>query len=120
MAPNKTDSNDADGLAHLAEVGFYREVRVKSFDSMLVRTLVAARHQMLKMTIQMSNQIRGLMKTFGLVVPKGAGSVFEGHMLAYRHMAPALGPPDMARHPLVIVEQQNGRGTGRERGCKDG
>lgn len=80
MAPNKTDPNDADGLAHLAEVGFYREVRVKSFDSMLVRTLVAARHQMLKMSVQMSNQIRGLMKTFGLVVPKSAGSVFEGHI----------------------------------------
>ena len=29
MAANKTDANDADGLAHLAEVGFYREVRVK-------------------------------------------------------------------------------------------
>lgn len=26
MAANKTDANDADGLAHLAEVGFYREV----------------------------------------------------------------------------------------------
>jgi transposase len=35
MAPNKTDANDADGLAHLAEVGFYREVRVKQYDSML-------------------------------------------------------------------------------------
>lgn len=32
MAPNKTDANDADGLAHLAEVGFYREVRVKGFE----------------------------------------------------------------------------------------
>lgn len=80
MAPNKTDPNDADGLAHIGEVGFYREVRVKSFDSMLVRTLVAARTQMLKATTQMSNQIRGLMKTFGLVVPKGAGRVFEGHV----------------------------------------
>ena len=29
MAPNKTDANDADGLAHLAEVGFSRAVRVK-------------------------------------------------------------------------------------------
>ena len=48
MAPNKTDVNDADGLAHLAEVGFYREVRVKCFDSMLVRTLIAARNQMLR------------------------------------------------------------------------
>ena len=45
MAANKTDANDADGLAHLAEVGFFREVRVKGFDSMLTRTLVAARKQ---------------------------------------------------------------------------
>jgi transposase len=74
---NKTDANDADGLAHLAEVGFYREVRVKGFDSMLIHTLVTARRQLLKMRLQMSNQIRGLMKTFGLVVPKGVGSVFE-------------------------------------------
>src|SRR4030095_9098018 len=65
MAPNKTDANDADMLAQLAEVGFYHEVRVKGFDSMLVRTLVAARNQLLKMTTQLSNQIRGLMKTFG-------------------------------------------------------
>jgi transposase len=43
MAPNKTDGNDADGLTHLAEVGFYRELRVKGFDSTLTRTLVAAR-----------------------------------------------------------------------------
>lgn len=77
MAANKTDANDADGLAHLAEVGFYREVRVKGFDSMLIRTLITARNQLLKMRLQMSNQIRGLMKTFGLVVPKGAGGVFE-------------------------------------------
>ena len=26
MAANKTDANDADGLAHLAEVGFYKVV----------------------------------------------------------------------------------------------
>ena len=77
MAANKTDANDADGLAHLAEVGFYREVRVKGFDSMLIRALVTARHQLLKMRLQMSNQVRGLMKTFGLIVPKGIGSVFE-------------------------------------------
>jgi transposase len=80
MAPNKTDANDADGLAHLAEVGFYRAVRVKGYDSMLTRTMVAARGQLRKTIVQLSNQIRGLMKTFGLIVPKGAGRVFEGHV----------------------------------------
>ena len=39
MATNKTDANDADGLAQLAEVGFFREVRVKGFDSMLTRAV---------------------------------------------------------------------------------
>jgi len=80
MASNKTDANDADGLAQLAEVGFYREVRVKHFDSMLSRTLVGARTQLIKISTELSNQIRGLMKTFGLVVPKGAGRVFEANV----------------------------------------
>jgi transposase len=77
MAANKTDANDADGLAHLAEVGFYREVRVKGFDSMLTRTLVAARTRLVQITTELSNQIRGLMKTFGLLIPAGKGSTFE-------------------------------------------
>ena len=31
MAPNKSDVNDAEGLAHLAEVSLFLEVRVKGF-----------------------------------------------------------------------------------------
>lgn len=80
MATNKTDANDADGLAHLAEVGFYKAVRVKDSNSMLTRTLVGARGQLIKIVTDLSNQIRGLMKYFGLIVPKGAGRVFEAHV----------------------------------------
>jgi transposase len=82
MAANKTDANDADGLAHLAEVGFYREVRVKGFDSMLTRTLVAARTKLVRIKTEISNQIRGLMKTFGLVIPAGKGSTFDANVCA--------------------------------------
>ncbi len=74
---NKTDANDADGLAQLAEAGFYKAVRVKSFDAMMARTLVAAREQLLYISTQLGNQIRGLMKTFGLIIPKGKGWVFD-------------------------------------------
>src|SRR5215207_6318828 len=81
MAANKTDANDADGLAHLAEVGFYREVRVKGFDSMLTRTLVAARTRLVRICTELSNQIRGLMKTFGHISRRGdrqvRGLLFE-------------------------------------------
>lgn len=80
MAPNKTDANDADGLAQLAEVGFYREVRVKRYDSMLTRTLLAARTLVIRSGVELTNHIRGVMKTFGLIVPRGAGRVFEGHV----------------------------------------
>lgn len=77
MAPNKTDANDADGLAQLTEIGYFKEVRVKGFDSMLRRTLVAARTRLVRIAVELFNQIRGLMKTFGLVVPAGQGSNFE-------------------------------------------
>lgn len=75
---NKTDANDADGLAQLAEAGFYKVVRVKSLDAMMARTLVAAREQLLNISTQLGNQIRGLVKTFGLIIPKGKGRVFDG------------------------------------------
>lgn len=83
MALNKTDANDADGLAHLAEIGFYREVRVKGCDSMLVRTLVAVRRRLVRVSTELSNQIRGLLKTFGLLVPGAKGGRFETEVLCF-------------------------------------
>ncbi|OBP89837.1 hypothetical protein BAE40_12915 [Mesorhizobium loti] len=44
---------------------------------MLTRALVAARTRLVRITTELSNQIRGLMKTFGLLVPAGKGSTFE-------------------------------------------
>lgn len=81
-APNKTDANDADGLSLLAEAGFFREVRVKSWEAMQVRTLVGGRAQLSGISSDLSNQIRGLMRTFGLVVPKGGGRIFEANVRA--------------------------------------
>jgi transposase len=77
MKVNKTDANDAEGLAHIVRSGWYREVRVKSRAAMLSKALVGARDQLKAATTTFSNQIRGILKTFGLVVPTGSGSVFE-------------------------------------------
>ncbi|RJG40564.1 IS110 family transposase [Mesorhizobium sp. DCY119] len=99
MAPNKTDANDADGLAHLAEAGFYREVRVKGYNSMLVRTLVAARTKLVRITTELSNQIRGLMKTFGLVIPQSKGGKFDD---AVRRLL--AGQEELARIILPVLE----------------
>src|SRR5512134_1645160 len=40
---NKRDANDAEGLAQIVRTGWYRPVQVKSLDSHLIRTLLAAR-----------------------------------------------------------------------------
>jgi transposase len=50
MKVNKTDANDAEGLAHLVRAGWYREVRVKSRSAMLAKALLGARSQLLSMS----------------------------------------------------------------------
>jgi transposase len=80
MKINKTDANDAEGLAHLVRSGWYGEVRVKSPQAMLTRSLLSARTHLLGLVTGLSNEIRGLMKTFGLIVPKGGGRVFEANV----------------------------------------
>jgi transposase len=74
---NKTDTNDAEGLAQLLRTGFFRPVRVKSPGTMLVRTLLSARRQLVRTGLDLANQIRGLLKIFGRFLPRGGGRLFE-------------------------------------------
>ena len=73
---NKTDDNDAHGLAQIVRTGWYREVAVKSMDSQAVRVLLMARAQLISQRQATANQIRGLLKTFGLRVGQAGGSRF--------------------------------------------
>jgi transposase len=82
MKVNKTDANDAEGLAHLVRAGWYRKVRVKSRSAMLAKALLGARSQLLSMSLALENQIRGILKTFGRIVPKGTGGLFEKNVRA--------------------------------------
>jgi transposase len=73
---NKTDRNDARGLAQIVRTGRYREVAVKSVDSQLVRSLLTSRVQLVRMRVDLANQIRGVLKPFGLIAGKGGGRAF--------------------------------------------
>jgi transposase len=73
---NKTDQNDARGLAQIVRTGWYREVAVKSVDSQLLRSLLTTRAQLVRMRVDLANQIRGILKPFGLVAGKGSGRPF--------------------------------------------
>jgi transposase len=76
MQLNTTDQNDARGLALIVRTGWYREVAVKSVDSQLLRSLLTTRAQLVRMRVDLANQIRGTLKPFGLVVGKGGGRPF--------------------------------------------
>jgi len=73
---NKTDANDAVGLAQIMRVGWYREVTVKSLDCQAVRALLVARAQIVSQITTLKNSVRGILKTFGRVLPKGLRSQF--------------------------------------------
>ena len=79
---NKSDANDADGLAQIVRTGWYREVEVKSMAAHRVRATLGVRKQLVGMRTEMINQIRGLMKIFGLIMPKGSGALFEASVRA--------------------------------------
>jgi transposase len=74
---NKTDTNDALGLAQIVRTGWYRPVDVKSLESHKLRLIVIARARLVSMRTALYSQIRGLLKTFGVVLPPGKGGTFE-------------------------------------------
>jgi transposase len=77
MQINKTDQNDAEGLAQIMRTGWYRSVHVKSFESHRARALLGARAQLVGITTRLSNHIRGVLKTFGLLPGAMRGLSFD-------------------------------------------
>lgn len=73
---NKTDANDAFGLAQIVRTGWYREVAIKSVDAHTLKMLLVARAQLVSQRQTIANTIRGLLKTFGLVIARGAKRLF--------------------------------------------
>jgi transposase len=96
MQINKTDQNDAEGLAQIMRTGWYRSVHVKSFDAHRARALLGARAQLVGMTTRLSNHVRGVLKTFGMLPGAMRGLPFDRRveaMLADRDdVAPIVRP----------------------------
>jgi transposase len=65
---NKTDRNDACGIAQMMRVNLFRPVHVKTMTSQQRRALLTARKLLQEKAIAIENDIRGLLRTFGLKV----------------------------------------------------
>jgi transposase len=96
MQINKSDRNDALGLARIMQCGWYKEVQVKSLDSHRVRALLNSRALLVKIKRDLENQIRGLLKNLGLLIGKARGKAFtlraEELMSDNPLLAAAIGP----------------------------
>ncbi|WP_282611131.1 IS110 family transposase [Pelagibius sp. Alg239-R121] len=76
--PVKTDRNDAEGLAQLLRTGWYKETHVTQEDTQELKSYLEARQTVKNKQQDIKNAIRGLVKPFGVILPKGSGSLWPG------------------------------------------
>lgn len=70
---NKTDRNDALGLAQMMRTGWFKSVHVKSEASYRMRLLIANRRNLKRKFLDLENAIRHSIKAFGIKVGAVAG-----------------------------------------------
>jgi len=103
MQINKTDRNDAIGIARIMQTGWYREVQVKRLSCHEVRAALNSRALFVRMKRDVENQIRGLLKNFGLIIGKVGRSVFPIRVRELLMERPIL---ERAVLPLLDLREQ--------------
>jgi transposase len=102
---NKTDRNDARGLAQLVRTGWYREVCIKSAVARQVRGLLASRGLLIATRMNLENQVRGLLKGAGLLLGKTGQQGFASRAATLSadspHLAALIGPLLAVRETLI-------------------
>ena len=63
---NKSDPHDAEGLAQMARTGWFKQVRIKDEATHMDRARLKIREQLIGARQAIANQLRGLLKLFGL------------------------------------------------------
>ncbi len=96
---NKTDRNDARGIAQMMRVNLFRPVHVKTLASQKQRALLTARKLLQGKAIAIENDIRGLLRNFGLKVGVVGAAKFE-----QRIQELVEGLPDLSELMEVLLE----------------
>jgi transposase len=99
---NKTDRNDARGMAQMMRAGLYRPVHVKTLRSQKLRMLLTHRKLLQSKAIAIDNDLRGTLRNFGLKVGVVGTAKFEARI---RELVENL--PDLAGlvEPLLMVRR---------------
>lgn len=99
---NKTDRNDARGLAQMMRVGLYRPVHVKTLASQEIRVLLAARKFLQGKILDVENSVRGLLRNFGLRVGMVTRAAYEARIRALISDSPTLA---VVIEPMLAVRR---------------
>lgn len=104
---SKTDSHDAEGICEAALRPKMASVAVKTEEQQAMLSLHRVRQLLEKQRKQLGNHLRGLLAEFGIVIPKGSGSLSQG-LAAAIERAPALLRPALqeAHARLMALQQQ--------------
>jgi transposase len=99
---NKTDRNDARGIARMMRAGLYKPVHVKTLRSQKLRTLLTHRKLLQSKAIAVENDLRGTLRNFGLKVGMVGTVKFEQRI---RELVADI--PDLASlvEPLLVVRR---------------
>ena len=87
---NKTDRNDARGIANLVRLGWFRQVFVKSEEAQRVRMLLVNREQLMNKLQDIENSVRGSLKVFGYRIGRVTKRTFEARVLELIEETPSL------------------------------
>src|SRR5271163_2941983 len=99
---NKTDRNDARGMAQMMRVGLYRPVHVKTLRSQKLRMLLTHRQLLLSKAIALENDLRGTLRNFGLKVGIVGKVKFEARIWELVENLPDLA---VLVEPMLIVRR---------------
>jgi transposase len=100
--PNKTDRNDARGIAQIMRTGWYRAVHVKSPSCRSWRALLTARRMVLNKRRDVENGIRALLREVGLKVGAPSRKDFPARVRELAADDPVLA--SLAESLLGVVE----------------
>jgi transposase len=99
---NKTDRNDARGIAQMMRVGLYRSVHVKTLRSQKLRMLLTHRKLLQSKAIAIENDLRATLRNFGLKVGMVGTVKFEARIKELVENLPDL---VVLVEPLLIVRR---------------
>ena len=110
----KTDRKDARGMAHLLRTGWLQLVHVKTADARELRTMLSARATLVARLKDIENSVRGLLRGFGLRLPKAlrgrwepaVRELLEGYTSLSQILEPLLAAREALRDQLIRSDKR--------------